>query len=142
MTEEQLDLRAGAALILQQMRRQWHSLGSAVLAAIVWSGVRISIPVLIGVTIFPLSLIGVVFMLVGTLGFTPFFTSLVLARNATRAFARRERGSPVSARRLRGGVGILILLTAPITAHALQHEGYIKAMITIDPDDTDPLAGW
>ena len=116
--------------------RRWRDvlggmmLGGAIIAA------------LIGVTIFPLSLIGVVFMLVGTLGFTPFFTSLVLARNATRAFARREGGSPVSARRLRVGVGILILLAAAITAHALQHEGYIKAMITIGPDDTDPLAGW
>ena len=105
-------------------------LGGAIIAA------------LIAVTIFPLSLIGIVFMLVGTLGFTPFLTSLVLARNATRALAQREDASPVSARRLRVGLGVLILLTAAVTAHALQHEGDTESMIMIDLNDSDPSAGW
>jgi ATP-binding cassette, subfamily B, bacterial len=48
---EQLDLRAGAALILHHLRRQWLPLGAAVFFALVWTGARIGMPVLIGVTI-------------------------------------------------------------------------------------------
>lgn len=104
-------------------------LGGAVIAA------------LIGVTIFPLSLIGL-FLLVGTLGFTPFLTSLVLARNAARALSRGNDDSPRSGRRFRMGLGLLILSTVVIVAHAIQHEGNIKTMITIDLDDNDPSDNW
>ncbi len=105
-------------------------LGGAVVAA------------LIGVTIFPLSLIGILFILVGTLGFTPFLTSLVLARNAARALARVDDDSPRPGRRFRVGLGLLILSTVVIVAHAIQHEGNIKTMITIDLDDNDPSDNW
>ncbi len=91
-------------------------LGGAVVAA------------LIGVTIFPLSLIGL-FLLVGTFGFTPFLTSLVLARNAARALARGNDDPPRPGRQLRMGLGLLILLTVVIVAHGLQHEGNIESMI-------------
>lgn len=97
---------------------------------------------LIGMTIFPLSLIGILFILVGTLGFTPFLTSLVLARNAARALARGNDDSPRLGRRLRMGLGLLILLTVVIAAHAIQHEGNLKSMITIDLDDDDPADNW
>jgi ATP-binding cassette subfamily B protein len=50
MTEE-LDLRAGAALILGHMRQQWAPLGAAVFFALVWTGARIGMPLLIGETI-------------------------------------------------------------------------------------------
>ena len=105
-------------------------LGGAVVAA------------LIGVTIFPLSLIGILFILVGALGFTPFLTSLVLARNATRALARGNDDSPRPGRRLRMALGLLILSTVVIAAHAIQHEGNIKSMITINLDDDDPADNW
>ncbi len=96
---------------------------------------------LIAVTIFPLSLIGLL-LLVGTLGFTPFLTSLVLARNAARALARGNDDSPRPGRRFRMGLGLLILSTVVIVAHGLQHEGNIKTMITIDLDDNDPSDNW
>ena len=48
MTEEQLDLRAGAGLVLREVRRQWLSLALAMLAALLWTGARLGIPVLIG----------------------------------------------------------------------------------------------
>ncbi len=51
MTEEQLDLRAGAALIADQLRRQWLYLGCALVAALVWSVARVGVPVLTGQTI-------------------------------------------------------------------------------------------
>ena len=51
MTEEQLDLRAGARLILAEIRRQWISMALALLAALLWTGARIGIPVLTGETI-------------------------------------------------------------------------------------------
>ncbi len=105
-------------------------LGGAVVAA------------LIGVTIFPLSLIGILFILVGTLGFTPLFTSLVLARNAARALTRGNDDSPRPGRRLRMALGLLILSTVVIAAHGLQHEGDIKSMITIDLDENDPVNDW
>ncbi len=50
-TEEQLDLRAGARLVLRELRRQWAPLTSALFAALVWSGCRIAIPLLTGITI-------------------------------------------------------------------------------------------
>ena len=51
MTEEQLDLRAGARLILAELRRQKLPLGLALLAAVLWTGARLAIPVLTGETI-------------------------------------------------------------------------------------------
>ncbi len=51
MTEEQLDLHAGASLILYHLRRQWLRLGIALVAALAWTGARLSIPLLIGATI-------------------------------------------------------------------------------------------
>ncbi len=114
--------------------------GRDVVGGILLGGAAIS--ALIGVTIFPLSLIGILFILVGTLGFTPFLTSLVLARNATRALARGNDDPPRPGRRFRMGFGLLILSTVVIAAHAIQHEGNIKTMITIDLDDDGPADNW
>lgn len=115
---------------------RWRDVGGGILLG------GAIVAALIAVTIFPLSLIGIMFILVGTLGFTPFFTSLVLARNATRALARGDDDSPRSGRRLRMGLGLLILSTVVIVAHAIQHEGNIESMITIDLNDNDPSDNW
>jgi ATP-binding cassette subfamily B protein len=48
---EELDLRAGARLILRQLRARWLSLAAGLSASVVWSGARIAIPVLTGKTI-------------------------------------------------------------------------------------------
>ena len=48
---EELDLRAGARLIAQQLRAQWVSLSSGLFAGLVWSSARIAIPILTGKTI-------------------------------------------------------------------------------------------
>ncbi len=48
---EQLDLRAGASLILQQLRARWRTLGTALFFALVWSSARVALPVLTGKTI-------------------------------------------------------------------------------------------
>jgi ATP-binding cassette subfamily B protein len=48
---EALDLRAGASLILRQLRARWRTLGTALLSALVWSGARVALPVLTGETI-------------------------------------------------------------------------------------------
>jgi ATP-binding cassette subfamily B protein len=48
---ELLDLRAGASLILRQLRARWRTLGTALLFALVWSGARVALPVLTGETI-------------------------------------------------------------------------------------------
>ncbi|MEX2159678.1 MAG: ABC transporter ATP-binding protein [Dehalococcoidia bacterium] len=49
--DEQLDLRAGARLIARELRREWHSQTAAIVAAVVWSGCRVAIPLLTGLTI-------------------------------------------------------------------------------------------
>ena len=51
MTEEQLDLRAGARLILRELRKQWTPLSIALTCALLWSGARIAVPTLTGQTI-------------------------------------------------------------------------------------------
>ena len=48
---EQLDLRAGASLILQQLRARWRTLGTALFCALVWSSARVALPILTGKTI-------------------------------------------------------------------------------------------
>ena len=48
---EQLDLRAGASLILQQLRARWRTLGTALFFALVWSSARVALPLLTGKTI-------------------------------------------------------------------------------------------
>ena len=49
--EEQLNLRAGAGLVLTELRRQRLPMALALIAALLWTGARLSIPVLIGETI-------------------------------------------------------------------------------------------
>jgi len=48
---EQLDLRAGASLILRQLRARWRTLGTALFFALVWSSARVTLPILTGKTI-------------------------------------------------------------------------------------------
>jgi ABC-type multidrug transport system fused ATPase/permease subunit len=48
---EQLDTRAGAGLIARCLRAEWPPLAAGLVGAIVWSGARLSIPILTGVTI-------------------------------------------------------------------------------------------
>ncbi|HUF53674.1 MAG TPA: ABC transporter ATP-binding protein [Dehalococcoidia bacterium] len=48
---EDLDLRAGASLILRQLRAQWVRLGTALFAGLCWSVARVGLPLLTGVTI-------------------------------------------------------------------------------------------
>ncbi|HEY8490401.1 MAG TPA: ABC transporter ATP-binding protein [Dehalococcoidia bacterium] len=51
MSGESLDLRAGAALILRHLGRQWLFLLVALVFALLWAGARVVIPVLTQVTI-------------------------------------------------------------------------------------------
>jgi ATP-binding cassette subfamily B protein len=51
MTAEQLDLRAGRNLMLRHLRAQWRYLGVAFSAGLTWGGLRVVIPVLIGLAI-------------------------------------------------------------------------------------------
>ncbi len=51
MTDEQLDLRAGAGLIAREIRRQALPLGLAMTCAVIWTVARLAIPVLTGETI-------------------------------------------------------------------------------------------
>lgn len=44
------------------------------------------VALVIGITILPLSLLGLLFFFIGALGFTPLFTALVFMRNARRSF--------------------------------------------------------
>ena len=48
---EQLDLRAGASLILQQLRARWRTLSTALFFALVWASARVALPILTGKTI-------------------------------------------------------------------------------------------
>ena len=48
MTDEHLDLRAGARFILHHVRREWLSLAAGLTAALFWTGARLSIPWITG----------------------------------------------------------------------------------------------
>ena len=68
-----------AALIFYLVTRR----GSAILAGILYIGSAFSLAV--GIIILPLTLVGI-FMLIGFLGLTPFFTGYVFQRNARRCW--------------------------------------------------------
>ena len=51
MMTELLDVRAGAFLILRELRGQLRYLGAALVLGVIWSSARLAIPVLAGVTI-------------------------------------------------------------------------------------------
>ncbi len=51
MRSEELQPRAGAGLIARRLRAEWPSLVIGMLCALVWSGARLGIPILTGLTI-------------------------------------------------------------------------------------------
>src|SRR5437762_7574420 len=63
---------------------------SALLAGVFFAASAISL--IIGVVLLPFSLIGIVFYLIGLLGFTPLFTSVIFLRNGVRALRAANIG--------------------------------------------------
>lgn len=87
---------------------------SAVVAGILLSGSACSL--LIGILILPLSLIGLI-VLIGLLGFIPFFTSFVYLRNSVRAF---NTAKPLLSRpKLTASLllGAILIIIPPVFAH-------------------------
>lgn len=87
---------------------------------------------LIGVVIFPFSLIGIGFLGVGLLGFTPFFTALVFWRNGRRA-VNLGRESAGRGRRLAAlALGLTFVAGFPVALHLklteLAHESLQKIL--------------
>lgn len=95
-------------------------LGSAMLVSAVAA-------LLIGIAIFPLSVLGIMFF-IGVLGFTPFFTAFAFLRNGVRAMAVGRSGDRTTRviSMIAGGGLIAVALTA---GHWIQYRGDPSAMI-------------
>lgn len=88
----------------------------AALAGMLLAGAAFSL--LVGLAILPYSVIGILFFLVGLLGFVPFLTAFVFLRNAWRAAATLGRGAVGSPARaaLALACGFVFALGAPAVA--------------------------
>lgn len=87
------------------------ALGGVLLAGGVFS-------LVVGVMIFPLSLAGLIFLLVGIFGFTPFPTAVVYLRNGWRAANPGRSGDGLRARDAAALLfGFVFALAAPALAH-------------------------
>jgi hypothetical protein len=87
---------------------------AGIIAGVLLSGALCSL--VLGILILPLSLLGLI-VLVGALGFTPFFTAFTYLRNGVRAVRMAE--AHVSRGTLVGTVlaGALVVIAVPVAAH-------------------------
>jgi hypothetical protein len=99
----------------------WLSIGSraaewcGVLAGIMLAGALFS--VVIGVCLLPFSLFGLLFFLVGALGFTPFLTAIIYVRNARRALTAARAQMPRTGLFVTLLFGATLAVGAPAFAH-------------------------
>lgn len=90
---------------------------AAALAGVMLAGAAFSS--VVGLSILPYSVVGLLFLFVGLLGFVPFLTALVYLRNAWRAAATLGRvGSPALAA-VALACGFVFALGAPAVAHVV-----------------------
>jgi hypothetical protein len=67
----------------------------------------------IGVALLPVSIVGTLFLFLGLLGFSPFVTAFVFARNAWRAWAAAVRVNPQRNNLARAALGMLLAVGVP-----------------------------
>lgn len=96
---------------------------SATLSAAMMMGALFALA--IGIVLIPFSIIGI-FFVIGVFGFSPWFTAMVFARNALRAynFAKPQLGKITLAAAI--AVGVIVTSTAPLAAHGLQVRAHNK----------------
>lgn len=70
----------------------------------------------VGLSILPYSVVGLIFLLVGALGFVPFVTAFVFLRNAWRASAPLGRADEPAKAAAAFALGFVLALTAPVVA--------------------------
>jgi hypothetical protein len=101
------------ALAAWLLRARGRGRPPAALGGVLLAGGLFSLAV--GVLILPFSLIGLLFFLVGALGFTPLFTAVVYLRNGWRAAAPGRSGDDMSWRDAAAFVsGIVLALGVPV----------------------------
>ena len=94
----------------------WLALGSraaewcGVISGIMLTGALFSL--IIGICLLPFSLVGLLFLLVGALGFTPFLTAFIYLRNARRALKAARPQMP------RAGLFVTLLFGATLVVGA------------------------
>lgn len=88
---------------------------SVALGGFLYAGALISF--LIGVVLFPLSVIGIALAGLGLLGFTPFFTALVYWRNGQRAFNLSPDEASAGRKFAALALALVFVLGLPVMAH-------------------------
>jgi hypothetical protein len=80
-----------------------------------YAGALISL--LIGIILFPLSLLGIAFAGLGLLGFTPFFTALVFWRNGRSALAHNPEAAGGRRKLASLALALVFVIGAPLALH-------------------------
>ena len=83
---------------------------------------------IIGVIILPYSVIGLMFLLIGALGFTPFLTALVFLRNGVRALRANVNNSTLLFRLSVATLSSVLVIGVPLLA-SIQLERSISASV-------------
>ncbi len=95
---------------------------------------------LLGVVLFPLSIIGLVAGGIGVLGLSPFLTAFVFWRNGVRAWARARRGTAGAA--LLAACGFLAAAAGPPLAQfAVDRELTRATELALSPDPAEAARG-
>jgi hypothetical protein len=114
-----------AALVFWRLAAPWLRKSAGVLGGILWVGAAIA--GLTGFLMTPLSFIGLVVYGIGALGFVPYLTATVFARNAARACRNAET--------FQGGrfifLGIVLALVVPLLANAVLGPWLLQALYAV-----------
>jgi hypothetical protein len=97
-----------------------------VFAGVFFAGTIFS--VVIGVVILPYSVIGLMFLLIGALGFTPFLTALVFFRNGVRSLRANVNNSTIMFRLAVAALSAALVMGLPFLA-SIQLERAISASV-------------
>ncbi|MBD0372738.1 MAG: hypothetical protein ICV60_17975 [Pyrinomonadaceae bacterium] len=93
---------------------------------------------LIGVVLFPLSLLGIMFFGIGLFGFIPFLTALVFWRNGRRAVNLHQEGASRRRKLAAFALGLTFVLGFPLAMHlrlrSLAHESLQKILTGDGPE--------
>jgi hypothetical protein len=118
-------IEMGLFLTWRTFRRQLVEF-APVFAGVFFAGAMFS--VLVGVVVLPYSVIGLMFLLIGALGFTPFLTALVFFRNGFRALRANVNNSTILFRLSVATLSGVLVLGLPFLA-SIQLERSISASV-------------
>jgi hypothetical protein len=105
------------SLLTWRILSPWIEKTGGLFSGILWAGACVAF--MIGIAMLPFSCVGLLVYLIGALGFTPFLTGTVFARNAMAAFERASRRSGPWGVRCSLLLGLVAGIAVPLSLYAV-----------------------